>query len=117
MLKKITTLAVFLILLASSVHVVAACPGAALPSSPAFCSSFKKSAECHCTSSGLPKSICGNMHQLYQRMLALFGSLERACAYQRETPAQVCIDSWNCYRLGGKDSKGKLCSGTGKSCK
>ncbi|STX29480.1 Uncharacterised protein [Legionella beliardensis] len=118
MLKKITTLGIFLISLASSASVLAAaCPPAALPSSAAFCKSFKVSAECHCTSSGLPKSICGNMQQLYQRMLALFGSLERACAYQQETPPQVCKDSWNCYRLGGKDSTGKLCSSTGKSCK
>ncbi|WP_419418982.1 hypothetical protein ACNVED_10560 [Legionella sp. D16C41] len=117
MLKKITTLAFFLIALTSSANALAACPGATLPSNPGFCPSFKTSAECHCTSSGLPRAICSNMQQLYQRMLALFGTLERACAYQHETSVQVCIDSWNCYRLGGKDSKGKLCSGTGRACK
>ncbi len=117
MLKQIATLSIFVISLVNSTNVLAACPGAALPSSPAFCSSFKVSAQCHCTSNGLPKSICSNMQQLYQRMLGIFGTLERACAYQRETSAQVCIDSWNCYRKGGKDSKGRLCSGTGKACR
>lgn len=81
-----------------------------------FCASFEKVAECHCTSSGLPKSMCQNMTTLYQRMISVFDTQQNACEYQKDTHTKNCMDSWNCYRLGGKDSKGRLCSNTGKAC-
>lgn len=56
------------------------------------------------------------MNLIYQRMMGMFGSIENACKFQRETPPQTCIDDWSCYLKGGKDSHGGLCSGTGKSC-
>jgi hypothetical protein len=82
-----------------------------------FCASFKAVAECHCTSSGLPKSMCSDMESLYQRMLVVFETQQNACEYQRDTHTQNCVDSWNCYRVGGKDSRGRLCSSTGKACR
>jgi hypothetical protein len=81
-----------------------------------FCASFKESAICHCTSMGLPLNVCRNMEDLNARMISMFGSLERACAFQKETAQQTCIDDWNCYLNGGEDSQGRLCSSTGASC-
>ena len=92
------------------------CPPASAISSASFCSSFKLAAQCHCTSSGLPKGMCLNMHSLYDRMNSIFGSVRRACEYQRDTSAQHCIDSWNCYRSGGTTSQNELCSGSGNAC-
>ncbi len=91
------------------------CPQATVSSHPNFCHSFKVSAECHCSNSGLPKGMCTNMSTLYNRMISTFGTLQRACEFQRNTPAAVCIEDWNCYRLGGKNSNG-LCSSTGRAC-
>lgn len=116
MLKKIITLGIFLISFVGFANVFAGCPKAAPPSNPAFCKSFKKSAECHCVRTGLPKTVCTNMQQIYLRMLGLFGTVERACAFQHDTSVQECLDSWTCYRLGGRDANGNLCSGTGASC-
>lgn len=82
-----------------------------------FCASFKAVAICHCISSGVPSSMCQNMDTLYNRMITVFGSLQRACEYQKHTTPQDCMDTWNCYRLGGKDSKGKPCSGTTAACR
>ncbi len=112
MIKKLT--ACFLFFLSSSVFALA-CPTALSVDHPAFCSSFKTAAVCHCTSSGLPASMCQDMNALYNRMISMFGSVERACAYQKHTSAQVCMDSWNCYRRGGVVS-GKVCSSTGNAC-
>lgn len=89
----------------------------ALPASaPGFCASFKAVAACHCEESGVPKPQCQNMNLIYQFMIARFGSVDRACEYQRDTSKQVCMDDWSCYRTGGKDSTGYLCSSTGKAC-
>lgn len=93
-----------------------ACPTALPTNHPNFCSSFKQVATCHCTNSGLPAGMCQNMNALYDRMIALFGSLKKACEYQKHTSAQNCIDNWNCYRLGGTDSQGRICSAVGKAC-
>lgn len=93
-----------------------ACPGASATTSPGFCLSFKAAAKCYCTSSGIPGGMCSDMTKLYQRMISMFGTLQKACQYQKNTSTQECIDDWNCYRLGGKNSKGGLCSGTGKAC-
>jgi len=92
------------------------CPPGTETNSPSFCSSFKLAAQCHCTSSGLPKGMCMNMRSLYDRMTSIFGSVRRACEYQRDTSTQNCMDSWSCYRSGGSTSQNNLCSGTGNAC-
>ena len=92
------------------------CPHADPISSPNFCASFKSIAECHCIASGLPAGMCKDMNAIYNRMLSVFGSQQKACDYQKDVSAQECMDDWNCYRLGGKDSHGNLCSSTGKAC-
>ena len=116
MVKKIAIMWVSLFLAFYFNTTFAACPQASPSSTPGFCSTFKLVAQCHCTSSGLPKGMCMNMHSLYDRMIAMFGSVRRACEYQRDTSVQNCIDSWNCYRSGGVNSNGELCSGTGSAC-
>ncbi|RUR05419.1 hypothetical protein [Legionella sp. km772] len=93
------------------------CPKALPTNNAGFCASFKVAAVCHCTTSGLPAGMCQDMNALYNRMIGLFGSVQKACQYQKDTTTQNCIDSWSCYRSGGKDSQGRLCSSTGNSCK
>lgn len=93
-----------------------ACTNALPTDNPTFCASFKTAAICYCTSSGLPGVLCQDMNVLYARMISVFGSLQRACEYQKYTTTQDCMDNWNCYRLGGKDSRGRICSSTGKAC-
>ncbi|MBA3662117.1 MAG: hypothetical protein H0W64_10335 [Gammaproteobacteria bacterium] len=92
------------------------CPQAVSASHPQFCQSFRAVAQCHCTESGLPAGMCRDMNTIYKRMLAVFGSQQKACAYQKDTQFQTCMDDWNCYLLGGRDSLGNLCSTTGKRC-
>lgn len=92
------------------------CPQADPVTSPNFCSSFKYAAKCHCVSSGLPDNMCDDMNEIYNRMMAIFGSVERACRYQQDTAPQICMDDWKCYRSGGTDSQGNLCSSTGNPC-
>ena len=75
-----------------------------------FCASFKKVATCYCTSSGLPAGMCQDMNMLYARMVSVYGSLDKACAAQPYTTKQDCLDNWNCYRLGGVDSRGNYSS-------
>lgn len=65
---------------------------------------------------GLPLEKCINVEKIYGRMLNIYTTLEKACKFQRDTSAQNCIDSWNCYRLGGVNSQGELCSSTGNAC-
>lgn len=77
-----------------------------------FCSLFK-TAVTACSPIKLP------MHALYAMMTAVYGSLQMACqkqAAQYGSDPQTCIDQWNCYWNGESDSKGGLCSGTGKLC-
>lgn len=113
-----------LILFASSLlsfSVIAAdlhlsCPQALPSDHPGFCSSFKSVAVCHCVESGFPEGKCQNMSTLYLLMIARFGSIQKACEYQHDTTTQICIDDWNCYRSGGRDSQGRLCSSTGNAC-
>ena len=93
-----------------------ACPTATPTDSAAFCSSFKTAAECHCTSSGLPKGMCTNMGLLYSRMISTFGTVQRACQFQHDTSTEICIDDWNCYRQGGLNKDNQLCSSTGSAC-
>jgi hypothetical protein len=92
------------------------CAQSAPTTAPEFCSSFKSVASCHCTESGLPSFACDSMSFLYNAMVARFGTVERACASQHDTSTQNCIDDWNCYRLGGYNSQGGACGGTGGSC-
>ncbi len=92
------------------------CPQAVSDDNPGFCSSFKSVAECHCKESGLPTGMCRDMEALYKRMMSTFGSLQKVCEYQTDTSVQTCIDDWVCYRQGGRDSQGRLCSSTGRAC-
>lgn len=104
------------ILSASAMANTLACPYAKATDDVNFCPSFRTAAVCHCTSSGLPPTMCQDMNAIYNRMLSVFGSLQRACEYQKATTTQDCIDNWNCYRLGGIDSRGRLCNATEKAC-
>ncbi len=81
-----------------------------------FCSSFRTVASCYCSSSGIPAGMCQDMNSLYNRMIAAFGTLQKACEFQRHASTQDCMDNWNCYRYGGVDSKGRLCSSTQLAC-
>ncbi len=92
------------------------CPSAAATNTLEFCHSFKQAAECYCTSAGVPRGMCNNMSQLYNRMISMYGSVQRACEYQRHTSVQLCLDDWNCYRNGGKNSQNQLCNATGQAC-
>ncbi len=92
------------------------CGQASATSDPNFCTSFKAVAQCHCTSSGLPKSMCQDMSLLYSRMVSIFGSIQHACEYQKDTSTQNCVNDWGCYRNGGRDSTGALCSSSGNAC-
>lgn len=116
MIKKITTLFASLFFFTCFGTTFAACPQASPTNTAGFCSSFKLAAQCHCASSGLPKGMCINMKSIYDRMNSMFGSVQRACEYQKEISTQNCIDAWNCYRSGGTTSQSTLCSGTGRAC-
>lgn len=94
----------------------ASCPKAEPTNSPKFCPSFKDAALCYCKAAGLPSSVCQSVKDIYNRLIATFGSIKAACEYQHDTTTQNCIDGWNCYMNGGKDSQGNLCSSTGKAC-
>ena len=94
----------------------ASCTNALPPSHEKFCPTFKTAAQCSCTSSGMPASMCRDMATLYKRMIAVFDEQRKACEFQRDTSMQNCMDSWDCYRLGGKDSNGRLCQSTGAAC-
>lgn len=92
------------------------CPQALPTDDSNFCSSFKEAAVCRCVSMGLPPGLCQDMQSLNARMLSMFGSLERACSFQKDTSKQTCMDDWTCYLNGGEDATGRLCSSTGASC-
>lgn len=94
----------------------AACPDALPTNHVNFCASFKQAAICYCITSGMPAFMCQDVNQLYNRMIALFGSLQGACNYQKYISPQICMDNWNCYRQGGVDSRGNICSSTKASC-
>lgn len=96
-------------------EMTATCPMATPNIQPGFCTSFKAAAQCRCMSA-LPQGMCLNMKSLYDRMLALYGSVRRACESQHDTSVQNCLDAWNCYRVGGMTSTHELCSGTGSPC-
>lgn len=111
MIKGISVVVLFF--LSSTVF----CCGSALPTNDVnFCPSFKSVATCYCTASGLPAGMCQDMNALYNRLMGVFGSLKKACEYQHYTTPQDCMDNWNCYRIGGTDSRGRLCSATKLPC-
>lgn len=93
-----------------------ACPRAVPTDNPGFCPSFKSVAACNCAANGQGPAVCQNMKKMYDMMIGMFGSLKAACNFQHSSPPQECIDDWNCYMNGGKDSQGKACSGSGRAC-
>jgi hypothetical protein len=103
-------------LISTSLFAASSCPLALPTDNGGFCPSFKAAATCYCTEAGVPKGLCQDMNSIYKRMLAVFGSVKRACEYQKNTDPQTCIDGWGCYMNGGTDSHGKLCSGTASPC-
>lgn len=115
LLSQFTLAASIFVSLSFSVY-AGGCPNASLPSDANFCASFKAAAECHCRSSGLRPDMCKNYDMIYKRMIATFGSVQRACEFQHDINTQECIDDWNCFRSGGATSNSQLCSGTGAAC-
>lgn len=101
----------------AATDVSANCGQALATDNPNFCESFRTVAECHCLAKGYPRLVCHDMSKLYNLMLLVYWSQKSACEHQNETTVQTCMDDWDCYRVGGKDSQGKMCSMTGKSCK
>lgn len=102
-LRKIILLGCFL----SPISYAGSCPQAVAIDDPGFCQSFAQVAQCHCQSSGLPARMCNNVQLVYQRMISTFGSIERACNYQKDTSYQNCIADWKCYLSGGSTPEGK----------
>lgn len=92
------------------------CTKAAPPYDKNFCSAFKSTATCACSSSGMPRSQCQDMKKLHERMLMVFDTVQKACEYQHDTSKAECMDGWKCYLSGGKDSQGRLCQASGKAC-
>jgi hypothetical protein len=92
-----------------------ACTNALPTNDVSFCASFRVAATCYC-SEKIPSGMCQNMETLYNRMIAMYGSLQNACARQQHTTQQDCVDNWTCYRRGGIDSQGKSCSSNQKAC-
>ena len=91
-------------------------PIASPPNSKDFCVSFKEAAEYRCRSAGMLSFLCQDMKFIYSSMIGFYGSTKKACQVQKDTTFQICMDSWKCYREGGKDSQNRLCSSTGKAC-
>ena len=116
MIKKILIMFVSFFSFVCFSSTFAACPEAAPVNTAGFCSSFKLAAQCHCVSAGLPKGMCMSMKTIFDRMNSMFGSVQRACEYQRDTSTQNCVDAWLCYRSGGLTSQNELCNGTGSAC-
>lgn len=113
MIRKMVTLAICLLSISSFATVP--CPQALPTTDFGFCESFKTAATCYCSNT-LPRKMCENINQIYQLMIARYGSIEIACKFQKETSVQICIDDWRCYKNGGVDSQGGPCSGSGRAC-
>jgi hypothetical protein len=93
-----------------------ACPQTDKYDTPEFCKDFENIARCHCNNSGLPAKMCQKVDLIYLRMISTFGSIEKACRFQRDTSTQSCIDAWQCYLKGGQLEDGRLCNGSGLPC-
>lgn len=111
MIKKIVVL--FIFLFSASAFT---CPVGISSTDPNFCAAFKEAAKCHCTESGMPGWMCNDMNKLWSRMITVFRSVQRACQSQPYSTVQECVDNWTCYRQGGVNSNGSLCSSTGAPC-
>ncbi len=92
------------------------CPQIDQYDSPQFCQEFENIARCHCTNSGLPARMCQKVDLIYSRMISTFGTIEKACRFQKDTSVQNCIAAWQCYLKGGQLEDGRLCNGTGYAC-
>lgn len=114
MKKIISTMLISLSCILSNLSYASSCPQALSVSDPNFCGSFVTAAECYCAEK-LPAGVCRDMNVIYERMMGLFLTIDRACQYQanvyHSVTAEVCKDDWNCY-LSGHDSKGKACNPT-----
>lgn len=93
------------------------CPQAIANTDPGFCPSFLSVAICHCDEL-LGPGFCDrfSLKDIYTKMIARFPSQDAACRFQKDTDYQTCMDDWNCARLGGRNSRGGLCSSTGSTC-
>lgn len=86
---------------------------------PIFCSQFK-SAVTQCAPNGM------GMQAIYNDMIAVYGGaqpfptgLKNACIQEAKLyggTVQGCIDQWTCYWVGGQDSQGGECDGSGNQC-
>lgn len=103
-MKKIIT---FLMCSTLSFSCFADCAEAPPTSDPTFCPTFKAIAKCHCLADSgntIPEKQCEDMNIVYSRMVATFGSQERACQWQEKSGSeirvkyQICMDDWNYYR-------------------
>lgn len=92
------------------------CPQTQQYDTPQFCQEFENIARCHCANSGLPARMCQKVDLIYSRMISTFGTIEKACRFQKDTSTQNCIDAWQCYLKGGQLADGRLCNGTGNAC-
>lgn len=106
----------FLLLFVSFSCFASNCPQALSTNDPNFCPSFKDAAICNCMAKGLPYSLCSDVKQLYARLIGIFVTVEKLCAFQKETNKEICINDWGCYMNGGKDKAGLTCSSTGNAC-
>ncbi len=104
------------LLLSCSAISAAVCEPASETNAADFCNSFKKTASCYCVSAIGNNPVCNDPHKVYDLMMIRYKTQDRACAAQPNTSKQKCLDSWNCYRMGGVDSIGRPCSGTGARC-
>lgn len=87
-------------LLNNKTIITANCEKALPISNPAFCSSFKSVAYCHCAvEHGMPPTACNDMKRIYQIMVATYGSLWNACSpkVQKDVSQQECYDDWTFY--------------------
>jgi hypothetical protein len=92
------------------------CPQAVATTDSTFCGSFKSVAYCHCMEGIGSPDACSDMNEVYQFMIDYYTTLENACHNQTDVDYQTCVDDWNCYRNGGTNSQGGLCSATGSAC-
>jgi hypothetical protein len=104
-MKKIFTL---MLLFMSFSCFALTCEKAPATDNPEFCSKFKSIASCHCQVDGhLPASLCTDVGTIYNRMIAFYGTQQKACIFAATKGAPIrpdsvdqCMQDWDCYRLG-----------------
>lgn len=92
---------------------VTACPDSPSHLASNFCPGFYTAVMCNCDEH-FPAGYCeGSLHVqgIYNKMIAMYGSLATACQKNDPAAPQECIDQWNCYLNGGKDAAGRNCQG------